>query len=146
MAKPFAKIEVLIDVTTISKENKTKDTQTQRQGYLYHDGDQEYILRYEEQIGDEGEDQPTHTTLKIKGEEIKLIRHGTVQMNHTYVKGKTTEGRYHTPYGMMPMETKTTKLTFNWNEDTGQLTLGYDLKMNNAFIDHLTLDIRIHKQ
>ncbi|XEC94870.1 DUF1934 domain-containing protein [Paenibacillus tarimensis] len=68
-------------------------------------------LQYEEDS--EGEAERTRTTVRWNGEELKIMRRGTVQTEQTFALGKRRSGEYGTRDVRFAMETVTHSLTFS---------------------------------
>jgi uncharacterized beta-barrel protein YwiB (DUF1934 family) len=129
--------------TRIQDQGQKQEHHQQLEGQLYEKETQTYI-RYEEDLEGIGKVQ---NTLKIEGQQAKVIRHGAVSMNHTYQLGETTNGMYHSPHGPLEMETNTTQLQYvpiqgeGSSTSTGKFLLSYDLKMNGQPAGGFTLEM-----
>lgn len=136
------KINVTIDAfTRIQDKDQQQEHHQQLEGQLYEKEDQTY-LRYEEELEGLGQVQ---NTLKIEDQQVKVIRHGAVTMNHVYRLGETTQGLYHSPLGPLGMETKTTQLQYepilDGTSGAGKFLLGYELRLNEEHAGSFTLEI-----
>jgi uncharacterized beta-barrel protein YwiB (DUF1934 family) len=136
------KLDVSIDVyTRIQDKDQQQEHRQQLEGQLYEKENQTY-LRYEEELEGIGKVQ---NTLKIEEQQVKVIRHGAITMNHVYQLGKKTLGLYHSPHGPLEMETKTTQLQYVPIQDgasgMGKFLLCYALVLNGEFAGDFTLKI-----
>lgn len=139
------KIEIEL-FTRIQDKDQTQELQQQLEGQIYEKKDQTYI-RYEEDLEGIGR---VSNTLKIEGQQVKVIRHGAVTMNHVYQLGKTTNGWYHSPHGPLEMETNTKKLEYvpigeGLSSGKGRFELCYDLRMNGQDAGSFILEMRFKK-
>nr|WP_027415251.1 DUF1934 domain-containing protein [Aneurinibacillus terranovensis] len=115
----------------------------QYEGQLYATGDGWYIKFVEP-----GEEGTTNTTLKMKEDEITVIRHGAVTMRHSYRKGVKTAGSYIGPAGAMHMETDTRDVRYK-NDEQGWLSScawSYDLYLNEQKIGRYELECSIARE
>lgn len=90
-------------------------------------------LRYEEQMEEIG---TVHHTLKIKPEEVTVLRQGPLSMRMPLALNQEAEGSYQTPFGRMEMMTHAKKLDYKWNEEkeTGVIHLVYELTMQGDYV------------
>ncbi|WP_054951157.1 DUF1934 domain-containing protein [Numidum massiliense] len=76
-------------------------------------GSKQWVVRYVEQAqadDRERERSEVHTTVKVKADELLVIRRGAVAMRQLFRPGVETSGSYVTPYGAMHMVTATEHL------------------------------------
>jgi uncharacterized beta-barrel protein YwiB (DUF1934 family) len=123
--------------------HSTSDDQTVVQkatGELYLKSDAIY-LKYKEPAYDMG---ATSTTLKIRPDTIKVIRHGDVQSEQEFSLNKRLLGFYYLPQGRTGLETFTHSMSVQLDEGIGSVTWSYDLSMmgDAAGLYDLRVDIR----
>ncbi|WP_088036748.1 DUF1934 domain-containing protein [Evansella clarkii] len=116
--------------TTIRDSGRKDTTEIKAEGLLFQKG-ASVFLRFQEPDEEAGK---TVQTIKIKNEEMSVIRKGAVTMNQRFIQGAETEGMYHSPYGPMEMITKTKEVYYNWNSTskTGKLRLRYNLRLQGG--------------
>jgi uncharacterized beta-barrel protein YwiB (DUF1934 family) len=108
--------------------HSTSDAQTVVQkaaGEVYVKPDAVY-LKYKEPSYDMGQ---TSTTLKIRPDTIKVIRHGDVQSEQEFSLNKRVLGFYYLPQGRTGLETFTHSMSVQLVEGIGVVTWSYDLSM-----------------
>jgi uncharacterized beta-barrel protein YwiB (DUF1934 family) len=109
--------------TKITDSGENEDTKLTSDGTIYWKSDAVY-LRYDEMMN---ETDKVNTTIKIKDEDITIIRSGAVSMKQRFAPGSLKEGTYESPYGPIQIATKTETMDFQWHEGTqeGKLSLNY---------------------
>ncbi|WCK54386.1 DUF1934 domain-containing protein [Aneurinibacillus sp. Ricciae_BoGa-3] len=107
------------------------------EGRLYALGDS-WLVKFVEHE----EDGNTNTTLKIKGDEITVIRQGAVTMRQHYQKGVKTSGTYEGPAGMLQMDTETIEVLHQNGQDgwLRQCSWKYDMYLNGQKIGRYELE------
>ena len=137
---------VLVSVKSIQRDSNGEDTvvelvspgsYAERNGVKY--------VRYEESsvTGLEG----VKTTIKIYPDSIVLLRKGSVNMRHEYIRGELKETVYETPYGELHMAVKTHELTIAINEGgIGRVHLGYDISVEGQWQFYNQLDIELREE
>ncbi len=136
-------IPVEVDLhTKIIGSGGAEDTKLSSNGTLHRKNDAVY-LRYEEVIN---ETEKVGTTIKILADEITIIRKGAVSMRQRFSPGTEKEGTYESPYGPIPISTKTDKIDFDWNEkvQTGYLSMDYQVLFQGeeAGYHHMLIKLR----
>lgn len=85
-----------------------------------------WYIKYVEQ----GEDGETNATVKIKSDEVVVIRNGFVSMRQSYRTGVTTSGMYESPAGPMQMDTATTGIKLEYDEEGYLQTASWSYKLS----------------
>lgn len=113
-------------------------------GRLYVRDDSVYMIYDETEVsGMEG----CKTTLKIKGDSVKMRRIGEIGYNTElyFEKGKRFNSTYDTPYGPMDVEVLTSRVQNNLNMDElkGNIDIEYDVSLEGMAEgkNRLTIDI-----
>jgi uncharacterized beta-barrel protein YwiB (DUF1934 family) len=75
-------------------------------GLLYPKPRGQYLV-YEEEAGSDAGAEQTRTTVRLDGEELKLVRRGAVESEQTFAAGRVTLGSYRLPHGTFELETHT---------------------------------------
>lgn len=100
-----------------------------------------WYLTYREQLEGIGE---VSTTLKLGKSVVTLIRQGNVSTRQQFEKGKSTHSVYHSPYGPLDMETHTSKLRIQYENDRPILVeIAYQLWMSGQYAGEHQLKIRV---
>lgn len=100
-----------------------------------------WYIKYVEQ-DEAGE---TNATVKVKEDEIVVIRNGVVSMRQSYRPGVKTGGLYHSAAGVMQMDTDTRDIALRYDAD-GYLRTAvwvYDLYLNEQSIGRYTVQCRL---
>lgn len=123
----MSKKEIQIKFVTDIKDGNRKETVAFETNGLYYVKDKSTYITFEEPH----EEGLVKAVIKIKENEVRIIRSGFVSMNHVYKKGQYTEGIYKSQLGPMTMETRTDNITFQWSEakGKGKLFLTYSLQV-----------------
>jgi uncharacterized beta-barrel protein YwiB (DUF1934 family) len=109
-------------------------------GQLYFMNGTWYIKYIEQE--EEGQ---TNATVKVKEDEIVVIRNGLVSMRQSYRPGIKTSGSYVSLAGEMSMDTDTRDIRLHYDEE-GYLTAAvwvYDLHLNEQNIGRYTVQCRL---
>ncbi len=99
---------------------------------LYERGGK-YFIAYEESelTGMEG----THTTVKLDGKTVTLIRTGAFPTHMQFVEAERCVGIYEGPMGMeMEVTTHTSCVRNSVGEDGGELAIDYTVEVNNSLM------------
>ncbi|KEF38461.1 hypothetical protein M670_02087 [Schinkia azotoformans MEV2011] len=115
----------------------------EEEGTLYSKEDATF-LAYKEMMENVGQ---ISNVIKVKGDEVSIMRSGGVSMRQTYKKGATTSGSYQSPYGMMEMVAKTENIDFINRIDSrkAKLILSYQLQMQGEWVGRHRLTFMIEK-
>ncbi|MGE5703763.1 MAG: DUF1934 domain-containing protein [Clostridia bacterium] len=120
------------------------DSQTSRYDYEAYGikKTDSWLFTYKEEM-DEG--LHVQTVLKLTDEEISLLRQGGIQMNQRFTQGVRTQGVYRSPYGPMRMETHTSHVQVDWEQERPvQVAVGYQLWLNEQETGEYMLEVAIH--
>lgn len=100
-----------------------------------------YYARYEETeiSGMEG----TVTTLKIKNDELILLRKGTTSARMQFIKDLKSVSMYDTPYGTLQIETNTLYIKADVDENGGDVIVKYDMDISGQKVPTTKLEINI---
>jgi uncharacterized beta-barrel protein YwiB (DUF1934 family) len=96
----------------------------------FHKKDGIYYLKYDEII-DSG---TIHTTVKIKEDEVLILRSGSLNMRQAYKRDRLMSGTFETELGTFYLTTNTKELDFQWDPDLkkGTLKIHYGLIMEQV--------------
>ncbi|WP_066176049.1 DUF1934 domain-containing protein [Bacillus marinisedimentorum] len=141
-------VPVTVRLVTEITEQQRKDEKItmESDGYLHEKAGGIY-LTYEETMEGTGS---VKTIVKMKNEEVTILRSGAVSMRQQFRQGEETAGHYNSPYGPMEMMTKTHHIESNWHEQPaeGKLKLYYQLSMQGERIGihRLTITFQENKE
>lgn len=127
--------------TKVTDAGETDHTELKSDGTLFQKSDAVY-LRYDEVMNDNDKVQ---TTIKIKQEDVTIIRSGAVSMKQRFAANTLKEGTYESPYGPIQIATKTDSLDFRWHDETreGKLTLNYRVLFQGEEAGYHELTIKL---
>jgi uncharacterized beta-barrel protein YwiB (DUF1934 family) len=97
-----------------------------------------FYLRYEEV---QEENMHIKTTIKLAQQKSFIMRNGAVDMRMPLNVTMDERGHYKSPYGDMPIVTKTHQLQVERNEKSGVFKTQYDLIIGGNSVGNYTLDI-----
>ncbi|WP_102348200.1 DUF1934 domain-containing protein [Bacillus sp. Marseille-P3661] len=119
-------------VTEIRDRGRKEQVNLETEGTLY-EKDNATFLAYKEMMENVGS---VSTIVKIKENEVTIVRSGGVSMRQTFRKGATTSGTYQSPYGTLEMVTKTEHIdyTYRTNSKKAKLNLTYQLEMQGESV------------
>lgn len=135
---------VNIEMKTTIKDGKRKEIHTmEATGELLQRG-KLTVLRFSEPK-DEDQEQTTTQTVRLSLDGMTVQRKGAITMNQRFLPGVTTEGMYHSAFGPMSMRTDTTKVDYNWDQDTleGYIVLKYNLELNGSDTGNYDMYVKI---
>ena len=84
----------------------------------------EWVVRYRETSPDLA---GVVTTLTLGRDAIAVKRDGAVRSEQRFAAGRSMAGTYETPYGTLPLETRTTRLEVRFNGSAGEAEWAYEL-------------------
>lgn len=129
MNKRHEKVMVQLDMT-IDDDGVVQTTSGQYQGHL-HQHDSFDVLIYNESLEDGSE---IRNFLTIYPDRVTIKRSGAMTMTQQFVVNHQTKSVYRHPYGSMLMETFTTSITYDPQDqlNQGKLTILYRVKLNGT--------------
>lgn len=104
-------------------------------------------ITYEEVIAeDENHNvQIAKNLLKIRDEQVEVIKKGTVASHMIFVPEQTTYTYYSTPMGELEIGIFTKEMICEKKERGFRLKMRYNLEMNNTFISQCHIDIEVER-
>lgn len=140
-----AKIPIQVKLVTEIRDGAGQKEMltTETEGTLYSKDDATF-LAYKEITENIGQ---ISNIIKVKNDEVTIIRSGGVSMRQTYKKGATTTGSYRSPYGVMEMVAKTENVDFTYRTHSrkARLILSYQLQMQGEWVSRHRLTFMIEK-
>lgn len=110
-------------------------------GDLYLKGEAVYV-RYTEPDPTMGD---TNTTVKIKNDEVKVIRHGGLQSEQTFSKDRVDWGFYQVAQGNLELETRTKNINIQLKEGMGTVSWSYELYVSGDYAGKFELKLDIQE-
>jgi uncharacterized beta-barrel protein YwiB (DUF1934 family) len=122
--RPADQSPVKVRVTTAIDDGKQKETFELTTFGRYYKKGSSYYLQYDESM----EEGTVHTTVKIKNEEVLILRSGAVSMRLHFLLDKKTPGNYQSPYGLLQTEADTRRMELAFNEESteGNIEILYE--------------------
>jgi len=130
-----------VRIRLFSDNDGQRSEQTMK-GDLYLKNGRIYV-RYEETSPEVGR---IATTVNIGRDRIKLIRHGALASEQTFVPGEWTTGYMDTPYGRMELRTRTQSLLFRMDEQgLGATEWTYELLVQDQPAGNFKLRMKVEQ-
>ncbi|MCM1409436.1 MAG: DUF1934 domain-containing protein [Lachnospiraceae bacterium] len=107
--------------------------------YFFKNGS--HYIFYEET--EEGSGTSVKNSLKLKGNLLELNRKGAVNSRMVFETGKSHVVDYATPFGMLRMETATSRILYTEEENHLQIRAEYELWMDGAKVSSCRLTVKI---
>jgi uncharacterized beta-barrel protein YwiB (DUF1934 family) len=85
----------------------------------------------------------TVTTLKVEPQQIRIIRHGDIQSEQTFVLQSNRSGFYQTPQGKLELATFTHDLMTGLTDQLGDISWSYDLLVSGEQVGTYYLTVKI---
>lgn len=100
------------------------------EGRLFH-ADGAFCLEYEE--SDSSGLGKSTTLMMVAGRMVSLIRRGYTTTHMVFSEGKKSYNMYRTPAGSMEMAILPTSMEIDVGEETGEITLEYELEIGGQY-------------
>lgn len=104
-------------------------------------------LKYDEVV-DESESgvvQVVHNLMKIRDDQVEVIKNGPTESHMVFVPGRATYTYYSTPLGELEVSIFTRQIQKEQKSNGFRLLLQYDLEMNQTFISQCSVDIVVEQ-
>ena len=132
-------LPVKITVNTTIHNGTEKETYELITFGHYYKKTKSVFLRYEEFM----EEGTINTVVKISGQEGSILRTGAVKMKIPFHENKSLIGSYETPYGIMDLDTATSRVHHSFDEGLkkGEFDFLYRLNMQGSYAGtyHMTI-------
>lgn len=136
------KKDVLISVTGIQQyvDQKPDCVKLVTEGTLVQE-ENRYILTYQESelTGLEG----TQTTIQVEGDQVMMLREGTVNTQMVFQLGRRHFGFYHTPYGDLFVGVNPHHVMAELTAEGGEIELDYELELDHALVGRSILVVNV---
>lgn len=139
------KQKVQITIHGVQKDDigNMTDTRLTAAGEYYFRNGSHYLF-YEEVSEESGEITPC--VLKLKGDVLELTKKGAFPSKMIFQTGKQHKTAYATPFGVLPIETITTKLLFLEGENKLRIKLEYELWAQERELSKCKLTVKAEEQ
>lgn len=87
----------------------------------------------------------TRATVKLTGDELKIIRHGEVQSEQAFRLGQKLPGYYRSPFASFQLSTHTQRLSIDISDMSGNASWAYDLYVFDEFSGHFSISLTIQE-
>lgn len=131
-------------ITLTSLQDGTETVQSY-QGQVFSAGGAIY-LKYEERGEGQAGEEVTRATVKITPDELKLIRHGTVESSQTFQAGRRLPGYYRAPYTSFNLSTETQSLNLDLDGLSGTAKWKYDLYVYDELAGQFDISLHIQEE
>ncbi|MFD3446749.1 DUF1934 domain-containing protein [Microbacteriaceae bacterium 4G12] len=144
MEQQPAGLPIQIRFVTEIREGTRKETIAFDTNGLYYEKGQSTYVTFQEP----NEQGAINTIMKIRGDEVLIMRSGAVSMRQTHKKGELTNGTYNSELGTFSLETKTDNVLFEWSDKRkkGRLFLTYALRLNSSEAGRYTITITFKEE
>lgn len=130
---------VTINIESSQDDGREKEEiKTESSGELYYKRGTYYLKYTETAQGLEG----VKTTLKLKEEEVTLIRQGEVRTIQSFVPGGRTEFDYQTPHGTLNLALEVEEFELNLKQKSGEVNLEYRIYSQEGLVSNNQLAIK----
>ena len=96
--------------------------------------------------GPQGEKISVRTTIKIAGNQLKLIRHGGIQSEQSFESGRRLPGFYRSPYTQFNLSTETSKLELVREGRSLTVEWEYDLYVYEELSGKFAISLHIQEE
>ncbi|MBU8905840.1 DUF1934 domain-containing protein [Desertibacillus haloalkaliphilus] len=134
-------IQVHMTTEINDDENRHERIVVKANGTLVEKNETVYI-RYTEEVAEMGE---VRNTIKVKDDEVMIIRQGAIAMKQRFKSGKQTESIYKSRYGAMEMKADTEAVAYTWynQEKVRKLVFSYLLQLQGEDVGHYLVTLKI---
>ncbi|MGN7384316.1 DUF1934 domain-containing protein [Paenibacillus sp. SAFN-117] len=126
--------EIRLTVRSLQEDEETSRTFTA----AWYPKEKNGYIRYQEEESDMGN---TTTTVKVGREEIKVIRHGDLQSEQTFILHRWIPGFYRTQQGIIHLETYTHRLAVHLVDGIGKICWDYELRVQGSSAGRFSLTL-----
>lgn len=121
-------------------EGEAVESVTEVDGEYYFRNGAHYILFEETEAGFT---QSTRSMLKVRSQQVELTKKGLIQSHMLFEEGSQQENRYHTPFGVVPMEVRTKHIRMLEEENSMLVQINYALYTDGALMADCDIRVQI---
>ncbi|SOC34687.1 DUF1934 domain-containing protein [Ureibacillus acetophenoni] len=132
-------VKIKLQSTITPTEGESESYELWLQGSFIQKRDKMY-LRYVEEL----DGKSIRTTVRLNEDKASILRSGGVNMRLPFNLEIKENGHYESPYGMLPLLTKTHQLNHAHNDETsieGSFYVNYDLIIGGQAVGEYQLEI-----
>lgn len=134
--------DVMVTISGFHVEEEEGDTiEMVHIGEYFERNGAHYIL-YEERL--DGVTEPVRNRIKIRGQKMELQKRGPVTADMVFEEKKSQSSTYAIPYGSFLMETYTTKVECQVEDDCLEAKAFYELNING--VRYASCEVRVMAQ
>ena len=133
--------EVLVAISGLQYElNENEALEVITPGEYYCKNGKHYVL-YEEVL--EEDHSITKNTLKVSGNQVDILRKGSINVHLVFEENTSNMTYYNTPFGDLLIGINTHKIITTENEDRIQVEIHYGLDVNYSHVSDCKIKIDI---
>lgn len=138
------KKEVELSIRGLHKvEDEPDQLETVTAAEYYNRNGSHYLL-YEEKI--QGVDEVVRNRIKLHDNVLEFTKQGIVDTKMIFEENKRHAMNYATPYGCLPLNVHTTKVTVEEQENRIHVMVAYVLEMDETPVSQCKLEIEIRER
>lgn len=134
-----------VSITLVSLQDGQRNVM-KANGEVVSKGPHLYIQYEELEQGPRGEKISVRTTIKIAGNQLKLIRHGGIQSEQSFQSGRRLPGFYRSPYTQFNLSTETNKLDVVREGRSLTVAWEYDLYVYEELSGKFAISLHIQEE
>lgn len=134
-----------VSITLVSLQDGQRNVM-EANGEVTSKGPHLYIQYEELEQGPRGEEVSVRTTIKIAGNQLKLIRHGGIQSEQSFEAGRRLPGFYRSPYTQFNLSTETNKLEVVREGHSLTVAWEYDLYVYEELTGKFAISLHIQEE
>lgn len=134
-----------VSITLVSLQDGQQNVM-KANGEVVSKGRHLYIQYEEVDQGPQGEKVSVRTTIKIAGNQLKLIRHGGIQSEQSFESGRRLPGFYRSPYTQFNLSTETSKLEIMREGRSLTVVWEYDLYVYEELSGKFAISLHIQEE
>ncbi|MEK3945903.1 MULTISPECIES: DUF1934 domain-containing protein [Paenibacillus] len=134
-----------VSITLVSLQDGQRNVM-EANGEVTSKGPHLYIQYEELEQGPRGEEVSVRTTIKIAGNQLKLIRHGGIQSEQSFEAGRRLPGFYRSPYTQFNLSTETKKLEVVREGRSLTVAWEYDLYVYEELTGKFAISLHIQEE
>lgn len=130
---------------TLASRHEGETSVLKVNGEAVHRGGQLFVRFEEPAQGPEGA-AAVRTTVKIRGDEIRIIRHGSVESEQSFRRGSRLPGYYRSAYTQFNLSTETTALGISRQGRSLTASWEYDLFVYEELSGQFAISLYIQEE
>lgn len=135
--------EVVVTIEGLQLGENNDRIATKASG-LYQFQNEKHYIRYDEMI--EGVEGAIKNIIKIAPDQVSISKKGAANTTMTFQLGEVTSTNYHTPYGTLLLQIKTTQMRVEEDADQIDIHLEYTISADENILSRNRTLIKIQSQ